>query len=285
MVFLSYVRPVLKPIRSAAKFQGRIAKGSASGERVLALLDEDIELRVDGGTQDPSAEPMGLSFGDVSYTFGNGKQALSHVSCQCKRGEVTALVGESGAGKSTLVSLAMRLFVPTSGQVCLDGVSLRELDLDELRTRFAISMQASVLFGESIRENLALGAPDASDEEMWQALEDAGVAAAIRLQPEGLDTVLGAQGMGMSGGEASRLCFARALLRQAPILIIDEPFAGLDQKTAAHVAKTLQDYGKEHMVLIITHQLEQIESVDRVYQLKSGRLSQRTVRPTEDCTP
>lgn len=282
IAFLSYVRSVLKPIRSAAKFQTRIAKGAASGERILSLLDEDIELRMTGGSQLPNELPEVLSFEDVHYKYGNGPEALSGINCQFKRGEVTALVGESGAGKSTLVSLAIRLFDPTSGSVKLDGVCLRDLDLDELRKCFAIAMQSTVLFGESIRENLALAAPEASDEEMWAALEGAGVSAAVRAQSEGLDAVLGSSGVGMSGGESSRLCLARALLRQAPILIVDEPFAGLDRSTANHVAATLHEYGSRHMVLIITHQLEQIEAVDRVYHLKSGQLSHRPVPKIED---
>ena len=282
MAFLSYVRSVLKPVRSAAKFQTRIAKGAASGERILSLLDEDIELRMTGGSLLPSALPEVLSFQAVHYAYGNGPEALKEIDCQFRRGEVTALVGESGAGKSTLVSLAIRLFDPSSGNIKLDGVCLRDLDLDELRKCFAISMQSTVLFGESIRENLALAAPEASDEEMWAALEGAGVATAVRTQVEGLDAVLGSSGVGMSGGESSRLCLARALLRQAPILIVDEPFAGLDKSTANHVASTLHEYGRRHMVLIITHQLEQIESVDRVYHLKSGQLTHRPVPKIED---
>lgn len=275
-VFLSYVRSILKPIRAAAKHQGKIAKGAASGERILAVLDEDIELRTDAGSLLPAEAPRTLVFDSVGYDYPNGHQALNDVSIRCMRGEVTALVGESGAGKSTLVSLAIRLFDPTRGQVKLDGVCLRDLDLDELRKRFSISMQSTVLFGESIRENLALGAPDASDEQMWQALEEAGVTETVRAQAEGLGAVLGSSGVGMSGGESSRLCLARALLRQAPILIVDEPFAGLDQDTASVVAHTLHQYGQTHMVLIITHHLDQFESVDRIYQLKNGKITQST---------
>jgi len=272
VIFLSYVRSMLKPIRAAAKHQGRIAKGAASGERILALLDEDIALRVDAGTLLPSPEPQSLAFEGVGYAYEDGTRALRSVDCECRRGEVTALVGESGAGKSTFVSLAMRLFDPTEGRVLLDGVSLRELDLDELRKQFSISMQATVLFGESIRENLALADPDATDLEMWEALTEAGMDEVVKNLPEGLDTELGASGVGLSGGESRRLCFARALLRSAPILIVDEPFAGLDRDTARRVASTLRARGHDRIVIIITHHIEHLESVDRVHELRGGRL-------------
>ncbi len=272
VLFLSYVRSMLKPIRATAKHQGRIAKGAAGGERILALLDEDIDLRKDAGDKLPHATPKTLTFEGVGYSYDDGTRALRDINCECRLGEVTALVGESGAGKSTLVSLAMRLFDPSKGRVLLDGVSLRELDLDELRKRFAVSMQATVLFGESIRENLVLAAPDATDEQMWKALEDAGLESNARTLPDGLDTVLGAGGVGLSGGEARRLCFARSLLRDSPILIVDEPFAGLDAATAERVAHTLHERGKTHIVLIITHHLEHLGAIDRMYHLCDGRL-------------
>ncbi len=272
VAFLSYVRSMLKPIRAAAKHQGRIAKGAASGERLIALLDENLDLRTTGGTASPPAAPQELRFEGVSYVYDDGTRALEGLDCSFRRGEVTALVGENGAGKTTLISLALRLFDPSSGKVLLDGRPLPEFELDELRDSFAVSMQATVLFGESVRENFLLVVPEASDEEIWDALERAGVAAAIRSLPTGLDTELGSQGAGLSGGETRRVCFARALLRRAPIMIVDEPFAGLDRETASRVARTLQEQGRERIVLIITHHLEHLGAVDRVYRLTSGRL-------------
>ena len=171
-----------------------------------------------------------------------------------------------------MISLALRLFDPTQGRVLLDGKPLSAFELDALRDCFSVSMQATVLFGESVRENFLLVSPEATDEEMWAALEKAGVAATIRALPDGLETELGAQGAGLSGGETRRVCLARALLRQGPIMIVDEPFAGLDRDTASLVARTLQEQGRERIVMIITHHLDHLGTVDRVYRLGGGRL-------------
>jgi ATP-binding cassette subfamily B protein len=271
IVFLSYVRSLLKPIRAAAKHQGRIAKGAASGERLLDVLDEGLELRESAGNRVPSLHPRRLTFEGVEYTYPDGTQALRGIDLACERGEITALVGPSGSGKSTLVSLALRLFDPSAGCIRIDGVSLPEMDLDELRRRFALSMQATVLLGETIHENLLLGEPEASEAEMWSALESAGLERAVRALPEGLATVLGTAGGGLSGGEARRLCFARALLRQAPILILDEPFAGLDGETAALVADTLRAQARDRIVLIITHQVQHLGCAAKVLHLCNGR--------------
>lgn len=272
IVFLSYVRSLLKPVRAAAKHQGRIAKGTACGERILSVLDQDIELRRDGGSELPSKHPSELSFEGVSYTYPDGSRALEDVSFSCRRGAMTALTGPSGAGKSTLVALAMRLFDPSSGIVRLDGVPLPQLELDALRDGFAISMQSTVLFGESLRENLWLGRPDAQDEDMWSALEMAGVAEVVRALPEGLDSVLGSVGAGLSGGESRRICLARALLRESAILVVDEPFSGLDHETIARVADCLHEQARRRIVLVITHHPERLGPIQQTLRLRGGRL-------------
>lgn len=271
VAFLSYVRSLLKPIRAAAKHQGRIAKGAAGGERLLALLDERLELRSSEATRQPSEAPSSLRFEGVSYAYENGTRALVDIDCEFRRGEVSALVGESGAGKSTLVALALRLFDPSAGRVLYDERPLVEYDLDALRQSYAVSMQGTVLFGDTVRENLLIVAPEASDEEMWAALEAAGAAAAVRELPGGLDAELGAQGVGLSGGETRRLCFARALLRRAPVLIVDEPFAGLDAVAAERVARALHAEAHERIVLVVTHHLDRLGAVDRVWSLEEGR--------------
>ena len=282
IVFLSYVRSMLKPLRAAAKHQGRIAKGAASGERILALLDEDIELRLNSGQLSPAAAPSSLVFEDVSYTYEDGSEALKQVSAEFRRGEITAIVGVSGAGKSTLVSLAMRLFDPTAGRVLFDGVNLTELDLDELRRSFRVSMQSTVLFGESIRQNLLLAVPDASDDDLWRALAEAELESRVRALPDGLETVLGASGVGLSGGESRRLCCARALLGEAPILIIDEPFAGLDPGTAGRLARVLETRREGRIVIVITHQLEHLGSVQRIYALEDGKIHKVVHTPSAE---
>jgi ATP-binding cassette, subfamily B, bacterial len=271
-VFLSYVRGLLKPIRSASKHQARIAKGTACGERILHVLDETTEIKTPTISRVPALEPKTLVYEDVDYFYPDGRSALRGVNLRLRRGELAALVGPSGAGKSTLLALALRIFDPREGHVRLDGVPLNELDLDALRERFAISMQSTVLFGESIRENLLLGDGEASEAQLWAALEAAGAKDLVSDQPDQLDSVLGAGGVGLSGGEARRICLARALLRDAPILVVDEPFGGLDRATALHLVKTLRAAAQDRIVLVVTHAVEHLEAFERVIYLHQGQV-------------
>ena len=272
IVFLSYVRGLLKPVRSASKNQARIAKGTACGERILRVLDETVELRASSGELTPAERPERLAFEAVGYRYPDGTRGLEDVTVEFRSGELCALFGPSGAGKSTLTWLALRIFDPTEGRVLLDDAPLPSYDLDALRERFGLTMQETVLFGESLRENLLLGRPDATEAELWQALTDAGAADFVQDHPEGLDLVLGAGGVGLSGGQARRVCLARSLLRRAPILIADEPFTGLDHAAAAVVAATLARVAEEALVIVVTHAVDRLEVFDRVVFLEGGRV-------------
>jgi len=271
LVFLSYVRSVSKPIRSGAKHSVKIAKGTACGERILAVLAEEQGIRNSAGTDTPPSNPSELAFEGVSYSY-DEFAALDGVNLKVKKGELTALFGASGVGKSTLTSLALRLMDPSEGQVTLDGADLRSFDLDALRSRFALSTQGTVLFGESVRENLLLGRLDATDDELMVALESVGALELVESRPEGLDLVLGAAGTGFSGGERKRLCLARAMLRQAPVLVVDEPFSGLDRTAADRVADTLRRYSADHIVLAVTHEIERLREFDWIYYIDEGRV-------------
>ena len=271
-VFLSYVRGLLKPIRAAAKHQARIAKGTACGERILRVLDEVAAIPPSAPGAPPPERPETLVFEGVHYTYADGTEALRGVDLRLLRGELAALVGPSGAGKSTLIALALRIFDPDQGEVRLGGIPLRELDLDAMREGVAISLQNTILFGESLRENLLLGSPEATEEELWAALEAAAAADIVRAQPEGLDALLGSGGVGLSGGEARRICLARALLRNADILIVDEPFGGLDRATALRLVETLRAAARDRIVLVVTHAVEHLEAFDRVVHLDRGRI-------------
>jgi len=270
LVFLSYVRALSKPVRSSAKHAAKVAKGSACGERILAILDADQVMRQSAGTKLALGGARELRFRDVHHSYDDGTSALEGVSLELRPGESTALFGPSGAGKSTITSLALRLFDPTSGTIELDGSDVREFDLDSLRAIFGLAMQSSILFGESVRENLLLARPEASDEQLIDALERAAAAEFVFEHPDGLDAQLGAGGVGVSGGQAKRISIARALLRDAPILIADEPFQGLDGAAADHVAQTLREYSRKRIVLVITHDASRLTSFDRVLHLQSG---------------
>ncbi len=271
LVFLSYVRSVSKPIRSSAKHSIKVAKGTACGERILKVLNEDQGVRETAGTESPPEQPSVLAFEEVHYSY-EDQAALNGASLRVQKGQLTALFGASGAGKSTLAGLALRLMDPDEGCVKLDGLDLKRFDLDKLRSRYALSTQGTILFGESVRENLLLGRLDATDEELMMALESVGALDVVTDRQEGLDSILGSAGSGFSGGERKRLCLARALLRRAPVLIVDEPFSGLDRASADHVANTLRAYSRDHVVLAVTHEIDRLREFDQVHFLSEGRV-------------
>lgn len=264
LVFLSYVRGLLKPARSAAKHQARVAKGVACAERLLEVLAERSPLREQQGEREPAARPERVELQGVHYAYPDGRVALQEVDATFERGQLTALVGASGAGKSTLVALLLRLMDPTRGRVVIDGVALPEFRLDSLREGLAAALQDAVLFGTSVRENLLLAAPDADDAALQQALEDAGAAQVVAAMPDGLDTVLGSSGLGLSGGQRRRLCLARAFLRDAGVLVVDEPFAGLDGEAARHVFTSLRQRASNAIVIVVTHDQEHLDGFDQV---------------------
>ncbi|MSR61661.1 MAG: ABC transporter ATP-binding protein [Planctomycetes bacterium] len=269
-VFFTYVRSLLKPLRASSKNAARFSKGTACGERVLAVLDATDLVESKVGAPPAPEVPHELAFEDVSYAYKEGADALSGFSATFKRGQLSALVGRSGAGKSTIAALALRLFDPSRGAVRLDGQSLRDLDLASLRARMGLAQQRTVFFGESLRENMLLASPEATDEAIWAALEQAGAASFVASQPEKLDAKLGSNGVGLSGGQQSRLSLARTLLRRAPVLIVDEPFAGLDLAAAKRVADTLQRLAQERILVVIAHDLERLDAYDHIVFLENG---------------
>ena len=271
IVFLSYVRTLAKPVRSATKQSAKIAKGTACGERLLAILDAAPDVRSEPGARPAPEAPGELAFENVTFRYDGENAALDRFSAGFRRGELSALVGRSGAGKSTIASLAMRLMDPAEGRVTLDGAALSELELDSVRGRVGLCLQRTMLFGESIRENLVLGAPEASDEAIWRALEMAQADGFVRELDGGLDAELGSSGAGLSGGQLSRLSLARTLLRNACVLIVDEPFAGLDRVATRHVGETLRRLSRDRIVVVIAHDFENIAQYDHIVFLDEGR--------------
>jgi ATP-binding cassette subfamily B protein len=270
LVFLSYVRGLLKPVRSASRNSEKFAKGAACGERLLEVLDEPIAIRSEPGAPPAPERPQVLAFEDVWFRYDDERGALRGFSATIRRGELTGVFGRSGAGKSTMAALAVRLYDPERGAVKLDGRDLRSLELGSLRGRFGVCLQRSVLFGDSIRENLLLGRPDADEAELWGALSDAGAAEFVRSLPKGLDTILGSSGAGLSGGQSRRIALARTLLRRSPILIVDEPFTGLDRAAAECVQRTLRERARDAVVLVIAHEREFLDAYDRILFVEDG---------------
>ncbi len=220
---------------------------------------------------EPAPQGYGLLFRDVGYRWQPDRPPVfEHLTLEIPQGARVAILGPSGSGKSSLAALLLRVARPQTGRISLGGVDLADLDEAALRTRIAWLSQSTHLFEDSIRANLLLGRPDATDAQLWQALDQAAVGELIRTLPDRLETWLGEGGLGLSGGQARRLALARTLLSPAPILILDEPAAGLDAETEQSFLSTLNEVAPGRTVILIAHRLTGVERLDRIWRLSGG---------------
>jgi ATP-binding cassette, subfamily B, bacterial MsbA len=246
---------------------------SASVEEVRNLLDETDKPYLRGGVRVPASIERGITFENVSLHYDSGKRAaLEQVTCSINMGETTALVGPSGAGKSSLISLICRFYDPSSGQLLIDGIPLRELDLTWWRNQIAVVSQDIYLFNASVAENIIYGKLDATREELLEAARKAHALDFIEELPDGFETVLGDWGLRLSGGQRQRLALARAFIRDPKILILDEATNSLDLISEKVVQDALEHFGRGRTVLIIAHRISTIEYADRVIVLDAGRV-------------
>ena len=222
-----------------------------------------------------------LEFQNVSFSYPareneeteadqGGNQALSGINFKLRKGEKIALVGKSGSGKSTLSLLAMRLMDPDQGQILLNGRPLKEWDLSELRNYYSYVSQDVFLFQRSLRENFLFAKPDATDAQIFDSLEKAGIGDFVRKLPKGLDTQIGEMGSTLSGGEKQRLAIARAFLKDAPVLVLDEATSQLDSFSEAIVQKSLRSLMQNKSVLLIAHRLSTVKEADQVIVMDHG---------------
>lgn len=271
VLFTTYLKTTMKPLRDMAKYTGRIARATASGERVADLMDVKSELAVLATPDDLGAVKGEVSFNDV-HTDYEGHPVLRGLSLTARPGELVAVIGPSGAGKSTLVSLLVRAQDPNWGTVTIDGVSVASADLDELRSSVSLLHQEAVLFTGTVRENIRYGRFDATDEEVEQAARAAHAHAFIETLPDGYDTVVGERGGTLSGGQRQRIAIARALLRNTPIVILDEATTGLDPESASLVMDAIEKLVAGRTTLAVTHDTEVALRADRVVWLQDGRV-------------
>ena len=240
--------------------------------RVFDILDIEPDVK-----NSPDAIPMTafrreIRFDNVSFSYEPDRPVLHNVSFSVKPGTVTAIIGPTGSGKSSLMSLMSRLFDPDAGSVSVDGVDLRQFDLDSLRENVSIALQENVLFGMSLRDNIRYVAPEATDEQVLEAARVACVEEYIAGLPEGLDTRLSDRGGKLSTGQRQRLSIARALVKDTPILILDEPTSALDADTEHRVLERLAAWGKGRAVFLITHRISTIQKADGILYIDQGRL-------------
>jgi len=276
LAFLAFLSQLYRPVRDLSRLGQQVFEATAGAERVIELLDMAPTV-----TDRPGARPLGRARGQlelerVAYTYpGAEHAALDGVSLLVRPGRCVAVVGASGAGKSTLAKLALRFADPGHGVVRLDGHDLRDVTLHSLRENVALLLQEAPLFDGTVRENVAYGRAAATDEQVAAAL---GAAAAAGLADElldGLDTRTGQRGRALSGGQRRRVAMARALLQDAPVVVLDEPSAGLDAESSRRLLPPLRRLMHDRATLLITHDLELAAAADEVIVLEAGRVVQR----------
>ncbi|MBJ2143453.1 lipid A export permease/ATP-binding protein MsbA [Delftia acidovorans] len=271
--FITAMLMLIAPIRRLADVANPITRGVAALERGLHLLEGSGDET--GGTQVPGKARGEIELRDVSVQFGEDKApALNHVDLRVRPGEVVALVGPSGAGKTTLVNLLPRFLQPTGGQLLLDGTPLPEWDLAALRQQFAMVSQDVVMFNDTIAANVALGGVE-DEAQLWAALDAANLGSHVRGLSNGLQTVVGHNASQLSGGQRQRLAIARALYKDAPILILDEATSALDNESERLVQEALTRLMQGRTTLVIAHRLSTIEHADRVVVMERGRIAEQ----------
>ena len=248
-----------------------ILSGRAAADRVFEILDSEDEQNAAEGASLPAKIQGHVRFEDVSFAYGD-QPTLHHVTLEARPGQTIALVGSTGAGKSTVLSILTRFYERDDGAVTIDGIDIATLSKNSLRDRLGYVTQEPFLFNGTVRENLALAKREATDEEMWASLEAAHAAAFVRELPLQLDTNVGERGVKLSGGEKQRLSIARALLKNAPILLLDEATASVDSETERQIQDALDRLMENRTAFVIAHRLSTIRNADKIYVLEKGRV-------------
>jgi ATP-binding cassette subfamily B protein len=269
LVFIAYLTRLYGPVRDLSSLSNTVFKALAGAERVIELLDE--RPRVADGPVRLERVRGAVELDDVWFRYGDEHPALQGVTLRVAPGERVALVGPSGAGKTTIARMLLRFADPESGAVRLDGHDLRELELASLRRSVALLLQETLVLHGSVRENIAYARPDATDAQIEAAARAAGAHEFIAALPDGYDTDLGERGRRLSGGQRQRIAIARALLADAPVLVLDEPTAGLDAELAASLAGLMRD----RTSLVISHDLLLTRDADLILVLDGGRVIER----------
>jgi ATP-binding cassette, subfamily B, bacterial len=280
LMIMAYIAQVYQPLQTFTTKVTDLQVWLASLERTFVLLDQEPEIAERPGARKLRAAHGGFEFRNVSFAYDETGRGLDDISFSVSAGARVGIVGATGAGKTTLLNLLMRFYDPTSGEVLLDGIDIREYRIADLRKQFAVVLQEPVLFAASIAENIAYGKPDAADDEIIAAAQAAASHEFILNLPEGYETQVGERGSRLSGGERQRISLARAFLRNSPILILDEPTSSVDVHTEATIMQATERLMSGRTTFMIAHRLSTLKSCDVVLVLEQGRLVE-----VKNCAP
>lgn len=273
VAFITYLAMLVGPIRNIGRIIPVLAIAASAGERLFAILDAPIDVADDEGSR-PLPRLYGeVQFDQVSFAYPNGHVVLRDVSFHVRPGQTVAIMGPTGSGKSTLINLVARFYDPSAGAVLVDGYDTRQVTVHSLRSQIGFVMQDSILFAATIRENIAFGRPEASDDEIVQAARDAQAHDFIEALPNGYQTDVGERGVTLSGGQKQRLAIARALLTDPGILILDDATASVDNRTEQRIQQALHRLMAGRTTFVIAHRLGTVQRADLVLLLENGRIT------------
>ena len=271
-VLANYIIQVLMNIMMVSMLMLQITRAKACGDRVVEVLDTDVDIVNPDNAFKPTDPKGEIEFKNVSFGYNDGIDILSDISFKAKPGSIVGIIGSTGCGKSSLVNLIPRLYDVTGGEILVDGVNVKNYDLEALRELTGVVLQKNVLFTGSIKENIKWGKKDATDEEIIAACKAAQAHDFIMSQPNGYDTVLAQGGLNLSGGQKQRLCIARAIIKQPKILILDDSTSAVDTATEAKIRECFYNELKDTTVLIIAQRISSVAEADEIIVLDDGKI-------------
>lgn len=270
--FLTALIMIYEPIKGISKINSSLQQGIAAAERVFEILDVRPKVKEKKNAIELSPVRNAIEFKDVGFSYNKDAEVLKEINLKVRCGEVLALVGSSGSGKSTLVNLIPRFFDVSSGSLTIDGVDVRGVTFNSLRRQIGIVTQQTILFNDTVKNNIAYGSHQATDEQIREAARAAHALTFIEQLPKGFDTIIGESGARLSGGERQRVSIARAILKNAPILILDEATSSLDTESEREVQQAIENLVQSRTTFVIAHRLSTIRNADRIVVIQEGRI-------------
>ena len=272
--FLLYLNLFYVPVTGLATLLENMQQSLAGAERVISILEAPQEITDKPGAKELTDVQGDIVFEHVSFEYEEGSPVLEDVSFHCEPGKMLALVGPTGVGKTTLTQLISRFYEPNSGRILVDGTDISQVTMDSLRKNIAPVLQDTFLFNGTVAENIGYARPDATQDEIIAAAKAANIHNDIMQMPEGYDTPVGERGMRLSGGQKQRLAIARAILRKAPIIILDEATASVDVETEQQIQKAIAGIAGRRTIVAIAHRLSTIRNADRILVIENGKVTE-----------
>ncbi|HAQ08119.1 MAG TPA: multidrug ABC transporter ATP-binding protein, partial [Bacillus bacterium] len=273
VAFIAYIDRLYNPLRRLVNSSTTLTQSIASMDRVFEFMDEKYDIEDSHDSVELKRVHGDIAFNNVSFAYEKDSEiVLKNLSINVEKGETIALVGMSGGGKSTFVSLIPRFYDVTEGEILLDGKDIRSFQVRSLRDKIGMVSQDNILFSESVKSNIMLGKPEASDEEVIEAAKAANAHEFIMNLPEGYDTKVGERGVKLSGGQKQRVAIARVFLKNPPVLILDEATSALDLESEHLIQEAIEELAKDRTTFIVAHRLSTITHADRIVLIEHGRI-------------